>query len=93
MALDQFVRSDLDGPIDLVKMDVEGAEWEILPSIRDDTWARISKLVLEVHIFGSHTVQEMEGLLESNRYETRMTSRGTGGEFRETFTLWAEHVA
>jgi FkbM family methyltransferase len=93
VALDQFVRSDLDGPIDLVKMDVEGAEWEILPSIRDDTWARISRLVLEVHIFGSHTVQEMEGLLESNHYETRMTSRGTGGEFRETFTLWAEHVA
>ena len=91
--LNQYVRTNLDGPIDLVKMDVEGAEWGILASIRDDTWARISRLVLEVHIFGSHTLQEMEDLLASNRFETRLTSRGTGGEFRETFTLWAEHIA
>jgi FkbM family methyltransferase len=90
--LDGYVRSHLNGPVDLVKMDVEGAEWEILPSIRDDTWARISRLVLEVHIFDSHTLKEMEALLSSNRFDIRVTSRGTGGEFRETFTLWAEHA-
>ena len=35
--------------IDMVKVDVEGAEWLVLQGIDDGTWARIRQLVVEVH--------------------------------------------
>ena len=35
--------------IDLIKMDCEGAEFSILPSLSDDTWTRISKIRMEYH--------------------------------------------
>lgn len=35
--------------IDLLKVDVEKAEWDVLSGIDDATWPRIAHLVLEVH--------------------------------------------
>jgi FkbM family methyltransferase len=91
--LDRFIRKSCEGPIDLLKMDVEGAEWDILASIRDDTWARISRVVLEVHIFGGHRLREMEDLLQSRGYETHVSGQERGGYFEEAFTLWGERSA
>jgi FkbM family methyltransferase len=91
--LDQYIRTSLEGPIDLLKMDVEGAEWEILSSLRDDTWARISRLVVEVHIFGGHRLREMEELFQSKGYETHLSGQERGGSFEEAFTLWGERAA
>ncbi|GET85723.1 31-O-demethyl-FK506 methyltransferase [Leishmania tarentolae] len=38
-----------DGPIALVKVDVEGSEWDVLQGIADSEWRRIERLVVEVH--------------------------------------------
>jgi 31-O-methyltransferase len=35
--------------IDLLKIDVEGAEWEVLKGIQDEDWPRIRQIVMEVH--------------------------------------------
>jgi FkbM family methyltransferase len=35
--------------IDLLKIDVEGAEWEVLKGIRSSDWMKIRSLVIEVH--------------------------------------------
>jgi len=35
--------------IDLLKIDVEGAEWEVLRGIGEDDWRKIRQLVIEVH--------------------------------------------
>ena len=35
--------------IDLLKIDVEGAEIEVLSGIRDHHWARINQIVAEIH--------------------------------------------
>jgi FkbM family methyltransferase len=91
--LDKYIRKCCEGPIDLLKMDVEGGEWEVLPSLRDDTWARISKVVLEVHTFGGHRLREMEDLLQTKGFETHMSGQERGGYFEEAFILWGERVA
>ena len=33
----------------VIKMDVEGAEWESLPVIPDEVWQRVDQLVIEMH--------------------------------------------
>ncbi|KPI84425.1 31-O-demethyl-FK506 methyltransferase [Leptomonas seymouri] len=39
----------LNGPIALMKVDVEGAEWEVLRGITDAEWQRVEQIVVEVH--------------------------------------------
>ncbi|MEU6589318.1 FkbM family methyltransferase [Streptomyces sp. NPDC046881] len=41
-------RTAPDGPVDLVKIDVEGAEPEVLHGIAEEDWSRIGALVVEV---------------------------------------------
>lgn len=38
-----------DGPIDLLKVDVSGAELDVLGGIEDADWARVRQVVMEVH--------------------------------------------
>jgi FkbM family methyltransferase len=56
--LDDIVQSR--GPIDLIKMDCEGAEFEILLGASDKTLARIDRMVVEYH--GSSDSPELAGL-------------------------------
>lgn len=35
--------------IDLLKIDVEGAEWDVVMGISDDKWATVDQVVVEVH--------------------------------------------
>jgi FkbM family methyltransferase len=43
---------------DLLKVDCEGAEYEILYNLPDDCWARISKIVMEYHGIDRDTTQD-----------------------------------
>ena len=36
-------------PIDLLKVDIEGAEWQMLMGMSDANWARVRQAVIEVH--------------------------------------------
>ena len=38
-----------DRPIAMLKIDVEGAEWDVLMGIDDATWARVQQCVIETH--------------------------------------------
>lgn len=40
--------------INKIKMDVEGAEYELFKAIRDDLWAKIDEIVLEFHFGNLH---------------------------------------
>jgi hypothetical protein len=42
-------RAVLSGPINLLKVDVEGAEWAVLKGITDAEWQRVEQIVVEVH--------------------------------------------
>jgi hypothetical protein len=40
----------IQGPVDLLKLDVEGAEWEVLEELRDSGKLRqVARLIIEYH--------------------------------------------
>lgn len=49
----QIQRVDINGillnPIDAIKMDIQGAEYEVIQAIQDFYWRRINKFVFEYH--------------------------------------------
>src|SRR5262249_19538983 len=57
---------DVDA-IDLLKVDAEGAEWEILQGVEDSDWPHIRQLVLEVHDVDDR-VNRMRTFLEEKGY-------------------------
>jgi FkbM family methyltransferase len=55
--------------VDLVKIDVEGAEEQVLAGIADDDWPRIRQLVIEVHDV-DHRLDRLTALLARRGYRT-----------------------
>ena len=53
--------------VDLVKIDVEGAEWDVIRGIDDADWPRLRQLALEVHDVDGR-VERIRGLLQSKGY-------------------------
>lgn len=55
--------------IDLLKLDVEKAEWDVLLGIRDDHWPKIRQVVVEVHDVDGR-VESVKALLEAKGFTT-----------------------
>ena len=53
--------------VDLAKIDVEGAEWEVLQGIDESDWPRIRQLAIEVHDVDGR-VARMRDVLEAKGY-------------------------
>jgi 31-O-methyltransferase len=53
--------------VDLLKIDVEGAEWEVLQGVDEADWPRLRQVVIEVHNVGGR-VGRVRELLESNGF-------------------------
>jgi phthiocerol/phenolphthiocerol synthesis type-I polyketide synthase E len=49
--------------VDLLKVDVEGSEWDVLAGLRDEHWPRIRQIVLEVHNRQNGRSDDIEALL------------------------------
>jgi hypothetical protein len=66
--LSQIIREHDIARIDLAKIDVEGAEWDVLQGIDDADWPRIRQLVIEVHDTDGRVARTAR-LLESRGFE------------------------
>lgn len=64
----------LRGPITLMKVDVEGAEWEVLRGITDAEWQRVEQIVVEVHDVAGR-VKDVERLLRHHGFAQVQTSQ------------------
>jgi FkbM family methyltransferase len=51
------------GRVDLLKIDVEGAEYDVFPACSDSTLRRIEKIVAEVHVFAPDHLRRLDGIL------------------------------
>jgi FkbM family methyltransferase len=65
---------------DLLKLDCEGAEFEILNSLEPEVWPRIRAIVMEYHLFAGYTLEQMDDLLRGHGYlfSRRALSPGSG---------------
>jgi FkbM family methyltransferase len=62
--------------IDLLKVDVEGAELDVLRSIAPDDWPKVRQVVVEVHDFDGR-LDEAQRLLHAAGFERIVTTRPT----------------
>lgn len=57
------VVDDIRQPIDLVKIDVEGCEYDIIRNTSDETWRTIRALVVEYHPVSGNSWQDLPRIL------------------------------
>lgn len=74
--LDDSVEEEIIETIDFMKIDAEGAEWDILSSISDSLWLKIKKMVIEVHV-GKHD-EQIESLLLAKQLKVSKKSTTEG---------------
>lgn len=66
---------------DLLKMDCEGAEYEILEHTKKDVLTRVSRITMEYHNSGPNRVEKMASLLRESGYVIHINpSRTWNGE-------------
>jgi FkbM family methyltransferase len=65
---------------DLLKLDCEGAEFEILNSLEPEVWTRIQAIVMEYHMFAGYTLEQLDELLSRHGYvfSRRALAPGSG---------------
>ena len=68
-ALSDVIASERIDRIDLLKIDAEGSEWDALMGIRDEHWARISQIVIEVHNRQTGRGDDIEQLLQARGFD------------------------
>jgi FkbM family methyltransferase len=91
----------LDAQIDLLKLDIEGSEFEVLPSIRDKLH-NVEQIILEVHHSVDRTdrLRDIFDVLSEARFNTLVNAkwappshkpyvRPSGAMFDEPFLIWA----
>ena len=73
LTIDEIIKNNNIGQIDLLKMDIEGAEFDIFDNISEETMSKINSLLIEYHDFyfpdGSHKVDNLVAQLEDFGYE------------------------
>lgn len=86
-SLDEIVKSNALPHIDLLKLDCEGAEYEILYDTSPATLLYIHRIVMETHDLDAEErcSEAMTRFLTKNGFEVRTEAAGDG-----TSTLWAE---
>ena len=69
--LTDVLREEQVKRVDLLKIDVQRAEWDVLHGLEAEDWERIGQIVLEVHDWegGSGRAAEIRELLQAKGYE------------------------
>jgi FkbM family methyltransferase len=73
--------------IDLLKIDVEGAEMSVLRGMRDEDWKIVDQVVMEIQTYAFK--DEAVALLERNGFKVVCTQDPYRPEYFENFELWA----
>jgi FkbM family methyltransferase len=75
--------------IDLLKIDCEGAEWDVLLGIKDEQWPIIKSMVIEVHDLNGR-LKNMRELLKSKGFSNFHEERESGLEQTPMYNLFAQ---
>lgn len=66
------------GPVDMLKMDIEGAEYETLYATPKEVFDKIKHIVLEWHKVDGEDPKELEKYLQKMGYKTKFRSKPHG---------------
>jgi FkbM family methyltransferase len=86
--LSNFIRENNIDRIDLLKIDCEGAEWDVLQGIAKEDWSKIKSLVVEVHDVDNR-LNKIKELLAQNGFEKLHSEREAGLETTAMYNLFA----
>jgi FkbM family methyltransferase len=90
VGLERYLDEEHPDPIDVLKLDCEGAEWEILPSLSGETYDRVHHIIVGCHAHRESEVEEMKGLLASRGFTSRLVTTGADPDYALLVTLWGE---
>ena len=76
------------GRCDLLKVDIEGAEYGLFEKITPALWLKISRVVMEVHKDETHSGREIVEILERNGFRVHLRHPDTA-----TPLLWATRAS
>ncbi len=65
----QDVLHDLNARVDILKIDCEGSEWDILPSLTSESWIRIERVVLECHLLHRYVQDDAVAILREAGFD------------------------
>jgi FkbM family methyltransferase len=71
---------------DVLKVDIEGAEYDLFEKIPDALWRRIARVVMEVHTDATHSARQIVDILERQGFKVHLLNPGQGSN---TPMLWA----
>jgi FkbM family methyltransferase len=79
--LEEFMDAEGIASCDLLKLDCEGAEFEILSAMGRETWNRVKTIILEYHLFAGYSLSQLQELLVDHGYliATRPAGKGKLG--------------
>jgi FkbM family methyltransferase len=86
--LSSFIKEEKIQKIDLLKIDCEGAEWDVLQGINKEDWSLIKSLVIEVHDVDDR-LNKIKELLKDNGFEKLHSEREAGLETTAMYNLFA----
>ena len=75
MALSTFINENKIDTIDLLKMDCEGAEYDILFNLPENYFSRIKRMAMETHETQQYTTVEMAAFLMAKGYQVKYVTR------------------
>ena len=81
--LENVIRDHNILKIDLLKLDCEGAEYEILFSLSDEAYNKISRIAMETHVTEKHTTKDLVAFLNTKGFQLTYTTKS------ETGHIWA----
>jgi FkbM family methyltransferase len=90
VSLDRHIREGVAAPVDVVKLDCEGAEWEILPSLTDESLRLVRHFLIEFHAREPAEIDAAAHALRTRGLVTTTLASGPGPTEPSLFsTLWA----
>lgn len=87
--LSEIITEQNISKIDLLKIDCEGAEWDVLIGIKDEHWPIIKSMVVEVHDLNGR-LEKMKTLLKTKGFTRIFEEREAGLEQTPMYNLFVQ---